>query len=136
MARPSTLTFEQVAAHADSLKANGIKPTARAIRDRVGTGSMATLLKHLQQWQGEQAGPLLSLDEVLSPAIGRAISQQITERVTEATALVTAQLKKVNFTSCLYDSPVRLPPSWDQTGTPGLVGCTHFHSSWISGSAS
>ena len=45
MARPSTLTFEQVAAHADSLKANGIKPTARAIRGRVGTGSMATLLK-------------------------------------------------------------------------------------------
>ena len=61
MARPSTLTFEQVAAHADSLKAHGIKPTARAIRDRVGTGSMATLLKHLQQWQGEQARQPLSV---------------------------------------------------------------------------
>jgi len=27
---------------------------------------------------------------------------------------------------------VRLPP-WDQTGVPGFVGFTHFHSSTISG---
>src|SRR5687768_7097272 len=28
-----------------------------------------------------------------------------------------------------------MPPLWDQTGVPGLVGFTHFHSSTISGSA-
>src|SRR6202163_728692 len=27
-------------------------------------------------------------------------------------------------------------PPWDQTGVPGFVGFTHFHSSTISGSAS
>src|SRR4029450_10485796 len=27
-------------------------------------------------------------------------------------------------------------PSWDQTGVPGFVGLTHFHSSTTSGSAS
>src|SRR5437764_2467529 len=42
-----------------------------------------------------------------------------------------APLKKVSFTTDLYDSPVQTPPSWDQTGVP-----RHFHSSTISGSAS
>jgi hypothetical protein len=42
----------------------------------------------------------------------------------------------VSFTTCLYDSPVQTPPSWDQTGVPAELGFLHFHSSWISGSAS
>src|SRR5215471_4097229 len=42
-----------------------------------------------------------------------------------------APLKKVSFTIDLYDSPVQIPPSWDQTGV--LI---HFHSSTTSGSAS
>src|SRR5437764_1785544 len=29
-----------------------------------------------------------------------------------------------------------MPPLWDQTGVPGFVAFTHFHSSTISGSAS
>src|SRR6185369_14418351 len=42
-----------------------------------------------------------------------------------------APLKKVSFTAALYDSPVQMPPSWDQTGVP-----IHFTSSRTSGSAS
>src|SRR3954470_14267839 len=42
-----------------------------------------------------------------------------------------APLKKVSFTTDLYDSPVQMPPSWDHTGVP-----IHFHSSTTSGSAS
>src|SRR5687767_1725653 len=42
-----------------------------------------------------------------------------------------APLKKVSFTIDLYDSPVQMPPSWDQIGVP-----IHFHSSTMSGSAS
>src|SRR3954454_10972922 len=42
-----------------------------------------------------------------------------------------APLKKVSFTNDLYDSPVQMPPSWDQIGVP-----IHFHSSTTSGSAS
>jgi hypothetical protein len=30
---------------------------------------------------------------------------------------------------------VHTPPSWDQTGVPGLVALAHFHSSTMSGSA-
>src|SRR6478752_7336584 len=41
-----------------------------------------------------------------------------------------APLKKVSFTTALYDSPVQMPPSWDHTGVP-----IHFTSSRTSGSA-
>src|SRR5438309_2380782 len=46
-----------------------------------------------------------------------------------------APLANVSFTTFLYDSPVQMMPSCDQTGVPGLVGLTHFHSSTTSGSA-
>src|SRR5262245_10744162 len=45
-------------------------------------------------------------------------------------SLREAPLKNVSFTTDLYDSPVQMPPSWDQTGVP-----IHFHSSTTSGSA-
>src|SRR5205823_12184583 len=47
-----------------------------------------------------------------------------------------APLKNVSLTTFLEVSPVQIPPLWDQTGVPGFVGFTHFHSSTISGSAS
>src|SRR5205823_4584257 len=46
-----------------------------------------------------------------------------------------APLKNVSLTTFLYDSPVQIPPPWDQTGVPGLVALAHFHSSTASGSA-
>src|SRR6476469_1402167 len=51
-------------------------------------------------------------------------------------SLREAPRKKVSFTTCLYDSPVQTPPSRDQTGVPGEEAFSHFHSSWISASAS
>jgi hypothetical protein len=53
-----------------------------------------------------------------------------------AGSLSEAPLGKVNFTTDVYDSPVQRIPSCDQTGVPGFVGFTHFHSSTTSGSAS
>src|SRR5690242_3754526 len=47
-----------------------------------------------------------------------------------------APLKNVSFTTFLYVSPVHIPPSCDQTGTPGDVAFCHFHSSRTPGSAS
>src|SRR5437763_7851940 len=46
-----------------------------------------------------------------------------------------APLANVILTTLLYVSPVQTMPPWDQTGVPGFVGFTHFHSSTISGSA-
>src|SRR5262245_52523037 len=46
-----------------------------------------------------------------------------------------APLANVILTTFLYVSPVQTMPPCDQTGVPGFVGFTHFHSSTISGSA-
>ena len=51
MAREATITKEQVAAVAAALVADGINPTARAVRERLGGGSMATVLRMLQDWR-------------------------------------------------------------------------------------
>lgn len=53
MARISNITFGQVAQIADTLKAAGSRPTARAVRERIGSGSMGTIHRLLQQWQGK-----------------------------------------------------------------------------------
>ena len=52
MARESTITAEQVHAIADAIRAEGGKPTSRAVRERLGnTGSMGTVNRLLQQWK-------------------------------------------------------------------------------------
>lgn len=53
MARTTNITFGQVAQIADAMKAAGNRPTARAVRERIGSGSMGTIHKLLQQWQGK-----------------------------------------------------------------------------------
>lgn len=53
MARTSNITFGQVAAIADAMKAAGTRPTARAVRERIGSGSMGTIHKLLTQWNGK-----------------------------------------------------------------------------------
>lgn len=55
MARTSNITFGQVAQIADAMKAAGNRPTARAVRERIGSGSMGTIHKLLQQWQGKSS---------------------------------------------------------------------------------
>lgn len=55
MGRTTNITFGQVAAIADAMKAAGTRPTARAVRERIGTGSMGTIHKLLQQWAGKVA---------------------------------------------------------------------------------
>jgi chromosome segregation ATPase len=57
MAREPAITQEQVNAAADRIRAGGAKPTARAIREALGVGSMATVLKFLQVWQAGQVRP-------------------------------------------------------------------------------
>lgn len=92
MARESTITLEQVSVAADNIKSQGIKPSARNVRDALGSGSMATVLKFLQQWQGGQVRQSQAIDDTLDPTIARAISNQIAAKVQEATGDATARL--------------------------------------------
>ncbi|MGR8934834.1 MAG: DNA-binding protein [Gammaproteobacteria bacterium] len=50
----SKLTYEQVAAVADQLDANGIKPTAIKVREVLGRGSYSTITAFIEQWQPQQ----------------------------------------------------------------------------------
>ena len=54
MGRDATITPDQVYAIADAIKAEGGKPTLRAVRERLGSGSMGTITKLLQGWKSGQ----------------------------------------------------------------------------------
>jgi len=82
MGREATITYEQVAAAADTMKAAGTKPTSRAIRERLGNvGSMGTINKLLQAWktgQERQIANALALPATLQRAILDFMDQELT----------------------------------------------------------
>lgn len=91
MAREASITPEQVAEVAEKIKNSGGKPTARAVREVLGGGSMATVLKYLQQWQGGQIRAS-EAEDTLDPAIAKAIASSISSRIQSATAESAARL--------------------------------------------
>src|SRR5580658_6861070 len=55
MGREATITYEQVAAAANELKAGGNKPSSRAVRERLGhIGSLGTITRMLADWKATQ----------------------------------------------------------------------------------
>lgn len=92
VARESSITYEQVASAADSMKAQSQKPTARNLREMLGAGSMATVLKFLQQWQSGQMRQSQAIDDTLDVSIVRAISNQILIKVQDAVSESVSQL--------------------------------------------
>jgi len=93
VARIESITYEQVAKTADEIKAEGKKPTSRAVRELLGSGSMATVLKHLNQWNaGQQTQTNTIFDNTLDPALARAIGSHIVAKTQEATSAVTSAL--------------------------------------------
>lgn len=83
MARTSNITFGQVAQIADAMKAAGNRPTARAVRERIGSGSMGTIHKFLQQWQGNG-----SAEEIEAPELPESIASALMDFV--STEIATA----------------------------------------------
>lgn len=92
MGRESTVTIEQVSAAADALKAEGIKPTTRAVRERLGnTGSMGTITTMLQKWKaGQDRRATEAL--VLPPALQRALLDFMDRELAAARAVLEADL--------------------------------------------
>lgn len=91
MTREATITQEQVNAAADAIRAGGAKPTARAVREAVGSGSMATVLKLLQVWQGGQAR-VEDSPVVLPVGLQRALVEFIAQEVAGAKASLQSDL--------------------------------------------
>ena len=86
------VTFEQVEAAADVLTGEGLAPTIRAVRERLGsTGSPNTIQKHLARWR--ELRPSAAVPAANIPAgILSAIAQEIERAATQARAETEARL--------------------------------------------
>jgi len=92
MGREAMITAEQVNAVADAMKAEGLKPTSRAVRERLGnTGSMGTINKLLQRWKaGQERQATAAL--TLPPALQRALLDFMDQTLTAERATLEAEL--------------------------------------------
>ncbi|SDR62522.1 DNA-binding protein [Paraburkholderia tuberum] len=92
MGREATITAEQVNAIVDAMKIEGIKPTSRAVRERLGnTGSMGTINKLLQQRKAGQARQATAV-LTLPPALQKALIDFMDAELTAARATLEAEL--------------------------------------------
>lgn len=90
MARDS-VAREQVFAAAESLVARGEKPTSRAVREELGTGSMSTVLGHLRAWQARRDEPPAPRAE-LPPAMLNMLSEFVGREIAKARAEIEEAL--------------------------------------------
>lgn len=97
MARPG-ITYEQVAAAADALKAQGQNATIDAVRAHLGTGSKSTIHRYLRQW--EDSRPTVAAAPVeMPPAIHAAIVEEIRRAVADTRAGLEQKLADVRATA-------------------------------------
>lgn len=95
MARESTISIDQLAVVANKIQASGGKPNARSVREALGRGSMATVLKLLKQWQGGQMNHRHIGDDTLDPSVIYAISSYISAKVEDATIDLTVRMTEI-----------------------------------------
>jgi chromosome segregation ATPase len=92
MGREATISYEQVAAAADTMKATGSKPTSRAIRERLGNiGSFGTINRHLQAWRAGQERQIASA-LALPAALQRSILDFMGQELASAKAALETDL--------------------------------------------
>lgn len=91
MAREASITYEQVAAVADMIIAEGGKPTLRAVRERLGRGSLGTVQKLLAQWQASHTRSA-EVSMALPPAVQRSILDFMAQEVSAARSDLEQQL--------------------------------------------
>lgn len=98
MGRDATITQSEVNAVAERLNAAGAKPTARAIREALGSGSLATVLKFLQVWRAGQSRQAES-PLALPPALQRSLLEFIAQEVATARLALETELAIAEQTS-------------------------------------
>lgn len=97
----SGITYQQVAAAADALVTENTKPTLPTLRERLGTGSMNTIHRHLTAWQANRpkgAAPTIEPPQ----EVMRGLNAWVTQAATAARAevedtLVQAQTAAVEL---------------------------------------
>ncbi len=98
MGREATITPNQVHAAADAIRAEGGTPTLRAVRERLGAGSMGTVSKHLQQWKAGQERQAAT-ELALPPALQRAVLDFMATELAAARAPLEHELAEQQQTS-------------------------------------
>ena len=99
MGREASITTEQVHAAADVIRAEGGKPTLRAIRERLGgVGSMGTIQTMLQSWKASQERQVAA-DLVLPPALQRVVLDFMRAEIDQARKPLVDELAELQQAS-------------------------------------
>jgi chromosome segregation ATPase len=86
--------YEQVAAAAEQMQAEGLTPTAKLLRSMLGnTGSLATIQRHVVEWRSRQ-GSGQSVIRILSPEIQRVVFKFIDEEVCRSNGELIQQVEQ------------------------------------------
>lgn len=95
MAREPSITQEQVSRAAETIRDAGGRPTARSIRERLGAGSMATVLKLFQAWQDAQIRPA-EVPVTLPPSLQRGLLDFVAAEVERSRLELRTELDIAN----------------------------------------
>lgn len=100
MPREATINYDQVVRYAETIKAEGAKPTPRLIRDRHGSGSFGTIHKLFHQWQKTQE---MAAEAALSlpPSVRGAILEFVRNELSTGRADLEGRLSQA--ASCAED---------------------------------
>ena len=83
------ITFEQVCAAADALRGEGMNPTIKAVRERLGTGSPNTIHEHLKKWR--EARPVAA---VAAPELPASLASALAEEIARAASSARAEVQE------------------------------------------
>lgn len=94
MGRNAAATYEQVAAEAELLKAEGVTASAKLIRSRLGNvGSLSTIQTHVMEWRSKQGGPQPAT-RLLPPEVQSAVFKYLDEEVSRINGDLTKKLEQ------------------------------------------
>lgn len=93
MGRIAAATYEQAAAAAEKLAADGVIPTAKLIRSLLGGGSLSTHQGYIDEWRSKPKGDT-PVTRILSPDIQRAVFKFIDHEVARANSELTQDVEQ------------------------------------------
>ena len=92
------VSYETVAAAADRLRAQGIRPTLRAVRAEIGTGSLTTIQNHLARHTGSLPVTASTVTRTLPDSIQQAIMREIEQAEAACRASMETELAEARDT--------------------------------------
>lgn len=106
MGRPTTLTFELIAATADKLKSQNEKTNAKTVHKELGVGSLTTVYRLFNEWEAAQLRQSRPIDDILDLSVTRAINNLIANKLQDATADANQRLADIQGNADMLISEV------------------------------